>query len=59
MAALRHMLGLTPPAPHPMTDEQELVAERLDRIAKRQRAIDIQVDVLQADRADLRRSPRR
>jgi hypothetical protein len=43
-----------PPEPQ-MSEEQVLVAERLRKIADRQRAIDIQVSVLQASRADAKR----
>lgn len=55
MDAVRHALGLRLPEPPAMTDEQSRVAERLRRIALRQRAIDIQVDVLRADTSDARR----
>ena len=46
---------MRPASPPQMTDEQERVKERLDRIARRQKAIDIQVDVLRADTHDIRR----
>jgi len=55
MDAIRHALGLTPPAPPSMTDEQAALARRLNRIALRQRSIDIQVVVLRADTHDVRR----
>lgn len=54
MARIRQALGMRPATPPQMTDEQERVAARLDRIAMRQRSIDIQVDVLRADTRDAR-----
>jgi hypothetical protein len=57
METIRHALGMTPSAPPSMNDEQSAVAERLRRIALRQKAVDIQVDVIRADTHDAR--PRR
>jgi hypothetical protein len=54
MDRIRHALGFAASEPS-MNSEQEAVAERLRRIERRQKAIDIQVDVLRADRADARR----
>jgi hypothetical protein len=55
MDRVRQLLGFAPDEPS-MNAEQERVAARLDRIARRQRAIDIQVDVLRADTHDARRT---
>lgn len=55
MTALRHTLGLAPRAQPTMSDEQARVAARLNRIAIRQKLIDIQADVLAADTRDARR----
>lgn len=52
---IRDALGLGPSEPPRMNDEQVIVAERLRRIEQRQRAIDIQIEVLQADRRDDKR----
>lgn len=54
MEAIRHMLGLKASEPPPMSDEQTRVAERLRRIKRRQESIDLQVEILRADRADAR-----
>jgi len=59
MDTILQALGFRPPTPPSMTDEQALVAARQQRIRDRQKAIDIQIDVLAADRADLRRRPGR
>ena len=59
MDTIRHALGLKASDQPPMSPEQQDVAERLDRIKarlqQRQDAIDVQIDALQADRADTRR----
>ena len=66
MELVRQVLGLEPPAPHPMSEEQSaLAAEQADiqdRLTARQRAIelsrrsvDLQIEVLRADRARERR----
>ena len=54
MAAIRHFLAYHAPSAPSMNGEQKAVAERLRRIKDRQKAIDIQTDVLQADKRDLR-----
>lgn len=54
MEHVRKFLGMHADAP-PMSDAQQAVADRQKRIAERQRAIDIQVEVLAADRRDVRR----
>jgi len=58
MNAIRHALGFAEPEPS-SSDEHKDVEDRLkrisERIAQRQRAIDIQVEVLRADRADAKR----
>jgi len=54
MEAIRHALGLKASEPPPLSDEQSRVAERLRRIKRRQESIDLQVEVLRADRADAR-----
>jgi hypothetical protein len=54
MDRLRHVLGMDA-SPPPMSHEQTAVAERQRRIRERQKAIDIQVEVLAADRRDARR----
>lgn len=59
METIRHALGLKPPTPPTMTKEQSAVAERQRRIRQRQTAIDLQVEVLRADRADERRGQMR
>ena len=55
MERVRHLLGFDAGEPQSMNAEQERVAARLNRIARRQKAIDIQVDVLRADTHDARR----
>ena len=65
MDAIRHALGLKASEPPPMSDEQSALADRLaaiqrrqdaihSRLKQRQDAIDIQNEVLRADRADSR-----
>lgn len=58
MDRVRHFFGLPHTAPS-MSTEQEAVSLRQKiisaRLDQRQRAIDLQIDVLQADRRDARR----
>lgn len=55
MDHLRRALGMAAAPPPSMSLEQTVVAEKQRRIEERQRAIDIQVDVLAMDRRDARR----
>ena len=60
MDHIRQALGLRPPMPLTMTSEQAQVADRqrvvAERLGQRQRAIDLQIEVLRADTADSRQS---
>lgn len=58
MERVRHFLGMHESAPPPMSAEQRHVADKLDRIERRQEAIDIQVEVLERDRREVRRAHR-
>lgn len=53
-AMIRRFFGRDTSPPE-MNPEQARIAERLRRIGQRQKAIDIQVEVLRADTADERR----
>lgn len=55
METLLRAIGVHHAPPPSMSDEQARVAARLRRIALRQRMIDIQVNVLDADTRDARR----
>ena len=55
MERIRLALGFKLPEPPPLSEEQERVQSRLDRIAQRQKSIDVQVEVLRADTHDVRR----
>lgn len=58
MQHIRRALGLPEHEPLPMSDEQRRANVRLERIAQRQKAIDIQREVLRADRRDEQRGLR-
>jgi len=58
MERVRLFLGLRASEPPSMNAEQERLAERLDRIARRQKSIDVQVEVLRADTHDVRNRTR-